>query len=45
MDVAVLGDRLPEVTPKPLLGQGSLSFSLPELRELERARNRKVSIS
>ena len=35
MDAAVLGDRLPEGTQKPLLSAGSPPFAVPALRELE----------
>ena len=37
MDAAVLGDRLPEGTKKPLLGPGSPLFAAPALRARERA--------
>ena len=37
MDAAVLGDRLPEGTQKPLLGPGSPFLQCRALRELESA--------
>ena len=37
MDAAVLGDRLPEGTQKPLRGPGSPLSAVPALGELESA--------